>query len=358
MSSGKGLNETIAVRAGEEFDLAKVEAYLRAHLPQLDGGELTALQFAAGHSNLTYLLRCGEWEAVLRRPPLGKLAPKAHDMARESRLLAALHPLFPEAPQPYVFCDDLDVIGAPFFVMERKSGVVADRRWPAVYEQTPENGRKMSEALVDTLVALHAVEYRGTELESIGRPEGYMERQVTGWIDRYLRAKTDEVPEAERVAKWMVDHLPEMPAATIVHNDLKLNNLLLSPDDPAQVTAVLDWEMATIGDPLCDLAVTLSYWAEDGDGELIKQGLSPLTTLPGFLKRDELIELYARRSGRDVANMDFYLTFASFKVAVICQQIYYRWKQGQTQDPRFAAMGQMAQHLIGVAGQTAFRTGR
>ncbi|MCX7570999.1 phosphotransferase family protein [Tumebacillus sp. DT12] len=352
MSEQQRTRETIPVRAGEELDLARLTAYLGEHVPELASGDWRVEQFAAGHSNLTYLLRDGEREAVLRRPPLGPVAPKAHDMGRESRLLAALSPLFAKAPRPYLFCEDTAVIGSPFFVMERKKGVVADRRWPVEYEQTEENARLMSEALIDTLVELHSVEWRGTGLAEIGRPDGYMQRQVAGWIERYERSKTDEIPEAALVAKKLTDGLPESPTATIVHNDLKLNNLLLDEKDPSRVTAVLDWEMATLGDPLSDLAITLSYWAEASDPEVLRQGLSPLTTRPGFYTREQLIHRYALKSGRSVEQMDFYMAFATFKIAVICQQIYFRWKQGQTQDPRFAGMGAVAAQLIKVAAKS------
>lgn len=359
--SGRSVKETIAVRAGEAFDLARVEAYLRAHIAEMGDGPLEVEQFAAGHSNLTYLLRAGDWEGVLRRPPLGPVAPKAHDMAREAKFLQALAPQFALAPRPYLLAEERDLLGAPFFVMERKRGVVLDRTWPDVWAQTPANARKVAEAAIDTLVALHHVPFHGTELALLGRPEGYMERQVHGWIERYERAKTADVSAAARVATWLREQLTRSAVqastaaaqATIVHNDFKLNNMLVAPDDPSRVTAVLDWEMATLGDPLCDLAVMLSYWAQEGDSELLQQGLSPLTRLPGFPTRDELIELYATRSGRDVQAMDFYLAFAYFKVAVICQQIYYRYHNGQTQDPRFAAMGNMAQHLIELSAEVA-----
>jgi aminoglycoside phosphotransferase (APT) family kinase protein len=346
------IGETRAVRSGEEFDVQKVHELLRKNIPMLDQKEITVSQFSAGHSNLTYLLKCGEWEAVLRRPPLGPVAKKAHDMAREARFLQALSPLFPLAPKPYVFCEDTDLIGSPFFVMERKKGVVVDKEWPTQFEKSPEVCRSMSEAFVDTLVALHAVPYQNTDLEQIGHPVGYMKRQVEGWIERYQRAKTDEIPTADVVSKWLIDHIPVSPPATVIHNDFKLNNMLFSLDNPACVTAVLDWEMATVGDPLSDLAIAISYWADKDDPASFRQGLSEITTLPGFYSRADLIERYAKKSGRNVESMDFYMTFAYFKVAVICQQIFYRWKRGQTQDERFAVMGNVAESLI----QLAFRT--
>jgi aminoglycoside phosphotransferase (APT) family kinase protein len=344
--------ELRSVRQGEEFDTQAVQNFLRERIPDMGTEELHVYQFTAGHSNLTYLLRCGEWEAVLRRPPLGPVAKKAHDMAREARFLSALYPLFPLAPRPYVFCDQAELIGSPFFVMERKKGVVVDKVWPESFEQTPEICRQMSEAFVDTLVQLHAVEYKGTELENIGHPEGYMQRQVLGWIERYGNAKTEEIPEAEIVSKWLHEHIPESSDTTVIHNDFKLNNMLFAHGEPSKVTAVLDWEMATLGDPLSDLAVALSYWAETGDPEELRGALSSLTTLPGFYSRSDLIEAYARKSGRNVEAMDFYLTFAYFKIAVISQQIFFRWKRGQTHDERFAKMGEMTKLLIHRAFDT------
>lgn len=345
-------DQTIAVRPGEDFDREAVRRYLVTHLEEVPDNEpMEVRQFPTGASNLTYLLKIGDWEAVLRRPPFGPLPPKAHDMKRESEFLKRLHPYFPLVPKPYLFCDDESVIGAPFYVMERKSGVVVDQQFPPGVSVDEAVCRRISEVLVDTLVQLHQVDYREAGLASFGRPEGFLKRQVEGWIMRYERAKTDDIPAVESVSKWLLDHLPPSRETTIVHNDFKLNNMLLAPD-LSRVTAVLDWEMSTIGDPLFDLGVTLGYWVLHDDPELLKLTiLSPITTTPGFVSREEFIQRYAEKSGRDVENIDYYLTFAYFKLAVVIQQIYYRWKAGQTQDPRFRDFGQRVRRLMEYAAQ-------
>lgn len=351
--SGRPPAGTIPVR--DEFDREAVRRYLREHVPGFPDEPLEVWQFAAGASNLTYYIRSGSWEAVLRRPPFGPLPPKAHDMGREAEILRRLHPAFPLAPRPYAFCDDPGVIGAPFYVMEYRPGVVLDSRFPEGIEPTPERCRHISHLVVDTLVALHAVDYQEAGLADIGRPEGFLERQVAGWIDRWHRAKTEEVPHVDRLIRWFQDHLPRSPAPTIIHNDFKLNNMLLSPD-LERVVAVLDWEMATVGDPLFDLGVTLSYWVHPDDPELLRTGLPTVTTLPGFIRREEFVQRYARQTGRDVEAIGFYLTFAYFKLAVIVQQIYYRWRLGKMQDPRFAPFGEFAKALITYAAEQAERS--
>lgn len=338
--------ETIPVRSGEEFQIAEVERFLRREIPDLPDAPLAVEQFTAGHSNLTYLLRIGEWEAVLRRPPVGPVPPKTHDMEREYRILSLMHKVYPLAPEPYVFSNDLHVMGAPFFVMERRKGIVIDQAWPESVNPSPETRRRVSETVVNTLVELHAVDWQTAGLASIGHPAGYMERQVHGWIQRYERVKTNELPLVEKNSAWLAEHLPPSADASIIHNDFKLNNLIFSSEDVGRVEAVIDWEITTIGDPLSDLAVAVNFWTEPGDTELIENGYSPVTTLPGFINRHEFMELYARKSGRSLDTIDYYMAFAYFKVAVICQQIYYRWKIGQTKDPRFERLGKVAVSLM------------
>lgn len=342
-------HDTIRTREGEELDLALVEAYLREHLGDLPDGALEVRQFPSGASNLTYLLRIGDWEAVLRRPPFGPVPPKAHDMVREARILERLHPVFPLAPEPYAICENPEVIGAPFYVMERRRGVVLNDRFPDSVEPTPEPGRRISEGTVDTLVRLHAVDAEAAGLGDLGRPENFLERQVEGWIGRYGKARTDDIAEVEPLTRWLAAHVPDSPAPTIIHNDYKLNNLLLDPADLGRPTAVLDWEMTTIGDPLFDLGVSLSYWVEAGDPEELRAVLPTVTWQPGFLSRAEFMQRYAEQSGRDLSAMDWYLTFAYFKLAVILQQIYARWVNGQTQDPRFGGFGERVRQLIAHA---------
>jgi aminoglycoside phosphotransferase (APT) family kinase protein len=347
------LEDTIAVRADESFDLAKVEHYLRDHIENIGEGTLQVRQFPSGASNLTYLLQIGHWEGVLRRPPLGPVPPKAHDMKRECGLLQHIHPVFALAPKPYVYCDDPDIIGASFYVMERRRGIVIDRTFPPGITPTPDLCQRISDTVIDTLVQIHAIDWQSAGLDSFGYPPGFLERQVKGWIERYHRAKTDDIPHVESLTNWFMSHIPESPAPTLIHNDFKLNNMMVDDHDLARSVAVFDWEMATIGDPLFDLACTLSYWATADDSEELKTILPTVTWLPGFVSRESFMESYAQKSSRDLTFMDFYMTFAYFKLAVIIQQIYVRWKRGQTQDERFGAFGDRVQMLVEYAAQMA-----
>ncbi len=343
---GDTMSETIRVREGEGFDLGTVERCLREKIENLPQGELEVCQFPSGASNLTYLFKIGDWEGILRRPPQGPLPPKAHDMERESRLLMRLHEAYPLAPKPYFFTDDDSIIGAQFYVMERREGVVVDDEFPDYVEPTEELCRGMSQTVADTLIELHAVDWQEAGLEDLGRPEGFLERQVNGWIKRYEEAKTEEIEEVEPLTEWICQDIPESPPATIVHNDFKLNNLVLNPDDLTEVRAVLDWEMTTIGDPLFDLAVSLSYWFEADDPQELKEVLPTVTVTPGFWTRKEFIDYYAEKSGRDLSRMHWHMVFAYFKLAVILQQIYARWHSGQTKDERFANMNERVRNVI------------
>jgi aminoglycoside phosphotransferase (APT) family kinase protein len=347
--------ETIAVRAGEDLDWASVERVLRAHIPLSGKETLQVRQFPTGASNLTYLLKVGEWEGVLRRPPLGPIAPKAHDMQRESGLLRRIHPTFPLAPRPYFFCDDLTIMGTPFYVMERRKGVVLNEAFPPGITSSADLNRRLSLTVVETLVAIHAIDWQAAGLQDFGYPEGFLARQVKGWIERYHRAQTDDIPQVEPLTRWLVEHLPVSPPPTLIHNDFKLNNMLLNREHLTTAEAVLDWEMATIGDPLFDLAVSLCYWVRPADPETIRTVLPAVTTLPGFIERTEFMDMYAQKSGRDLGAMHFYMTFAYFKLAVIIQQIYVRWKRGQTQDERFAAFGPRVRNLVLYATQLVER---
>lgn len=336
---------TIPVRDGESLDPARVLGYLRAAIRSLPDGDLEVRQFPTGASNLTYWIRVGDWEAVLRRPPLGPVPPRAHDMEREGRLLRQLNPVFPLAPAPLAICADPAVLGAPFHVMEYRPGVVLDSGFPPGLDPTLERCRAIGEAAITTLADLHRVDWRAAGLEGIGRPEGFLERQVEGWITRYRNARTPDVPDAEALMESLRDDLPESPAPTVIHNDFKLNNLLFDPATLA-VTAVLDWEMATVGDPLFDLAIFLGYWVDPDDPAPLRSTLPVVTDRAGFPRRTELIDLYARRTGREVTGLDWYLTFAYFKLAVILQQIYARWVRGQTRDERFAGFGERVRVLV------------
>ena len=350
------MGETIGVRAGEDFDAKTVERYLRERVDGLLEGELEVRQFPSGASNLTYLLKIGYWEGVLRRPPLGPVPPKAHDMGRESGVLAKLNAVFPLAPKPYFFCEDESVIGAPFYVMERRTGVVLDDSFPEGIEPDEELCRGVSRAVADTLVELHAVDLEASGLGDLGKLERFLQRQTEGWISRYDKAKTDEIQEVGPLTDWLATNVPESPEPTVIHNDYKLNNLVLDPDDLTEVRAVLDWEMATVGDPLFDLAVSLSYWVEPGDPDELKAVMPTVTATPGFMTRKEIIDRYAEESGRDLSEMHWYVVFGYFKLAGILQQIFARWKNGQTKDERFATFDERVRTLI-LYAENLSRTG-
>jgi aminoglycoside phosphotransferase (APT) family kinase protein len=350
------LSETVDVRKGEDFDLEAVERYLREHIEDLPDGELEVSQFPSGASNLTYLLKIDDWQGVLRRPPLGPVPPKAHDMGRESGILSRLGAVYPLAPKPYFFCEDESVIGAPYYVMERRTGVVLDETFPDDIQPDEELCRGISRTVVDTLVRLHAVDVKEAELGDLGKPEGFLERQTDAWISRYDKAKTEEIGEVEPLTDWLSRDVPESPPPTVIHNDYKLNNLVLNPEDLTEVRAVLDWEMATVGDPLFDLAVSLTYWIESDDPDELKAVMPTVTVTPGFMSRRELIDRYETQSGRDLSDMHWYVVFGYFKLAAILQQIFARWKRGQTEDERFADFGERVRTLI-LHAENLTRTG-
>lgn len=343
----KTTNDTIPVRNGEELDEVALLQFLREKIDNLPEGELRIRQFGTGHSNLTYELEIGNWQAVLRRPPLGPVAAKAHDMEREFNVLSALHPVYQAAPKPLIFCDDPSILGSPFFVMERRHGIVLDTAFPTGTNATEELGRKISEMMVDKLVELHAIDYKKTALVEMVKPDGFLERQVQGWIGRYEKAKTSAIEEVSILTTWLQNNIPESVEPTIIHYDYKLNNAMFSPDY-SEMTGLFDWEMTTVGDPLADVGAALSYWMQADDPTMLLHGLGqpPITIQKGFFTREEFIARYAEKSGRDMANINYYSTFAYFKLAVICQQIYYRYKNGQTKDARFAHMDKFVETLM------------
>ncbi|HBB89570.1 MAG TPA: phosphotransferase family protein [Blastocatellia bacterium] len=353
-------SDSTAVRAGEELDLAGLGRYLREHLTQQSPNtEIEIEQFPGGHSNLTYLIRYGDQEFVLRRPPVGPVAPTAHDMPREFKLLSVINPHFPLAPKPVLLCEDASVIGVPFYLMERRRGFIVRFQVPEQIGENLELRKHLSESVVDTLVALHAVDIRATGIVNIGKPEGLVARQVHGWAKRWNGSRTGELAEMDQVIQWLVDRIPpESAGATIVHNDFKLDNLMLDANDPARVVAVLDWEMCTVGDPLIDVGLLLTYWTmrgrngESGSADR-NSSLRAVTNGAGWLTREEIIERYAARTGRDLSHIMFYETFARFKVAVIIQQIYFRYVQGQTRDERFRNFDALVRDLIREALELA-----
>lgn len=341
------LDQPAPVRRGEELNEAALEAYLVAHLPGA-ARPLVVEQFPSGFSNLTYLLRLGARELVLRRPPFGANIKSAHDMGREYRVLSGLHRVYAKVPQTLLYCDEEQVIGAPFYVMERLNGVILRGRPSTELDLTPDVMRSIALAAIDNLAAIHAIDYTVAGLEDLGRPTGYAVRQIEGWAKRYRTAQTDDLADIEQLIGWLGDHTPPDAGAALIHNDYKFDNLMLNPRNLGDIVAVLDWEMCTIGDPLMDLGTTLGYWIEPGDPPAL-QAMLGLTTLPGNLTRCEVVERYAATSGRSVGDPLFYYLYGLFKIAVIVQQIYARYRRGHTQDQRFAGLIE----VVGACGRLA-----
>jgi aminoglycoside phosphotransferase (APT) family kinase protein len=339
--------DTAAVRKGEELNLGALTDHLRGKIEGVEHG-IEVEQFPGGHSNLTYLLEIGGREYVLRRAPLGPVAPKAHDMVREYRVLHAVHPHFPPAPEVYLVCEDPAVIGAAFFLMERRRGIVLRTKVPPGVASHQDYASRISRAFIDCMVQLHSVDVEKHGLTSLGKPEGFVERQVKGWSERWERARTQPSPEMDRVAAWLAVTVPPSGPPTLVHNDFKLDNVMLDSNSPDRIEAVLDWEMTTVGDPQCDLGLTLCYWCST----LVPgTSLEAITTGPGWYTRDEFVARYAEKTGRDLSALPWHETFGVFKLAVILQQIYYRFWRGQTTDERFRNFDQRVRVLTGLAAE-------
>ena len=337
--------ELIEVRADERLDLARLEPYLREHIPGAEG-VLEIAQFGGGHANLTYLARFGTREFVLRRPPLGPVAASSHDMSREYRVLSVLHAGYPLAPEAYHLCTDHSIIGADFLVMERRRGFVIREDLPDRFKGDAALARRIGEMLVDSLAMLHMVDREAVGLGALGRPEGFAARQVAGWTKRWHAARDADSADMDRLAAWLADRMPETTVRSLVHNDYKLDNMLVADEDPGRAVAVLDWDMCTSGDPLMDLGYLLNYWCEAGDPGDWRMAAAMPTWNEGFPNRDEAVERYARRTGFDVHDIRWYHVWGVFKIAVILQQIYIRWLRGQTRDERFAAFGDRIARLI------------
>lgn len=356
MSTSTG--DTREIRPGEQLDWPRLVAWLRERLPQCDVPGLDVSiepeieQFPGGHSNLTYLIRFGAVDIVIRRPPFGPVPPTAHDMAREFRWLSAMHRVFPLAPRPYLLCEDAGVIGSVFYAMERRRGLIVRAEEPPELHD-PSARRKASDALIRTLSDLHAVDVAAGGLGALGKPAGFVARQVRGWTERWHRAKTTPLAEMDALAEWLPARLPpDPPLPSVVHGDFKLDNVMLDPADVGRVIAVLDWEMSALGDPLVDVGILLAYWVPTAPPSQ-RDALTTVTNQQGYFTREELVERYAAYSGRDLSNIRFYEIFAVFKIAVVIQQIYYRYVQGQTRDERFATFDARVAYLARQAANLA-----
>lgn len=347
------VDEPRPVRAGEELDLAVLAAFLDRELGA--HGAVTVEQFPGGHSNLTYLVHHGDREYVLRRPPFGSKVKSAHDMGREVTVLSRLAPVYARAPHVLAYEGTGELLGAPFYLMERRRGVILRKDLPAELARDHARVRRVCEVLIDALVDLHAVDYAAAGLGEFGKPAGYIARQVTGWTERYQKSQTDELPAVTEVAAWLAAHRPADGVPALIHNDFKFDNVIFDPSLET-ITGVLDWEMTTIGDPLMDLGTSLSYWAQASDPPAYHQLPFGPTARAGMMTREEVARRYLERSGRTTSDLVFYYAFGLLKTAVIAQQIYYRYAKGLTKDPRFATIG-FAVRLLAEQARTAIDRG-
>ncbi len=347
------MNDSTDIRLGEELDNESLETFLRNEI----GKQFTTFevkQFQAGSSNLTYCIRLDDEEYVLRRPPFGNRVKSAHDMSREFGVLKSLSEVYKPAPKPLLYCADASVIGSEFYLMEHRRGLIVRGDWP---EDVSFDDKQVTRSFISNLAALHSIDYEKAGLAGLGKPKGYTRRQVEGWSKRYFNSKTDEWPDVENAIEWLNGRIPADDGAALVHNDYKFDNIMLDSNDPNEIVAVLDWEMATIGSPLMDLGTTLGYWmsAEAGD-EMMSMPFNP-KVLMERVTRSDLVEIYASVSSRDVSNINYYYVFGTFKIAVIAQQIYYRYAKGFTKDRRFARFNKFVGALGGIAAN-AIQSGR
>ncbi|ABC33269.1 predicted aminoglycoside phosphotransferase [Hahella chejuensis KCTC 2396] len=334
------------VRAGEELNASAIDGFLKQHVSGLHG-EPHIKQFPGGASNLTYLLQYPDQEFVLRRPPFGRKAKSAHDMGREYRVMQGLRELYPYVPAMVAFCEDESIIGGEFYVMERLKGVILRGDPPAGLNFSESDQRALCRNMVDRLVELHQADWESTTLKALLKEGDYVERQIDGWCDRYRRAKTDDAPDFEEVMSWLQQHRPKQIRRCLVHNDYRFDNLVLDPDNLMNIIGVLDWEMATIGDPLMDLGNSLAYWVQRDDPAPLHMLRRQPTHLPGMMSRAEIVDYYLQRADLSIPSFDFYEVYGMFRLVVIIQQIYYRFYHGQTQDKRFAGFIQAVQYLDG-----------
>ncbi|MEE4677058.1 phosphotransferase family protein [Pseudomonas alliivorans] len=329
-------DQSTDIRSGEELDVALIDPYLKNHIAELHGTPLIS-QFPGGASNLTYLIQYPEQELVLRRPPFGHKARSAHDMGREYRILNQLKDAFPYCPQAYLHCTDESVIGSEFYVMERVQGIILRSNLPPALGLDASQTEDLCKSFIEKLVDLHRVDYQACGLGDLGKPQGYVQRQILGWTERYEKAMTPDAPAWDEVKAWLAAKMStDSPVASIVHNDYRFDNVILDPENPMRIIGVLDWELTTLGDPLMDLGNTLAYWIQADDPAPVQLMRRQPSHAPGMLTRQQFVDYYAERAGVRIDNFDFYYAYGLFRLAGIVQQIYYRFYHGQTQDKRFA----------------------
>jgi aminoglycoside phosphotransferase (APT) family kinase protein len=337
------------VRSGEELNIQGLAEFLRSEFR--DAGSLNVRQFPAGSSNLTYLISIGDSEYVLRRPPFGNTVKTAHDMRREFDVLSKLSLVYPPAPKPLLYCDESSIIGSEFYLMERRTGLIIRGKAPIEIERSPELQIQVCRSFIRNLAELHKIDFHAAGLGELGKPEGYVRRQVEGWTKRYQLANIDELPELEQTIIWLNANWPAESGAALIHNDYKFDNIMLDPNDPTRITALLDWEMVTVGYPLMDLGTTLGYWMSREAGEqMLNVPFNPRVLMENISRR-ELLDMYAKYSGRDIRGALFYYVFGTFKIAVIAQQIYARYRKGFTKDERFANFNVFVAALARIAAR-------
>jgi aminoglycoside phosphotransferase (APT) family kinase protein len=346
------------VRDEDRFDVEAVRAWLAERGAELEE-DVEVRQFGGGASNLTYSLRDGSHDLILRRPPSGQKAKGAHDMGREYRIQDGLREVFPLVPEMVALCEDESVIGSEFYVMQRVDGIIPRRDFPPGVELDEDQARRLCTNALDVLIDLHGVDVDATPLASMNKGAGYVERQISGWSTRFRNAHTEDVGDYESVMAWLAEHQPDDVASCLIHNDFRFDNLVLDRADPTRPVGVLDWEMATVGDPLMDLGGTLAYWVQDDDDEFFRLFRRQPTNLAGMLSRAEVVDYYGERTGHSVTpeQWRFYEVYGLFRLGVIAQQIYYRYFHKQTTNEAYAIFGPAAQHLeqrcqaiIGSAG--------
>lgn len=338
-------DKTVEVRGEDSFDPAAMHAWLVERVPGLGDAPPEVRQFPGGASNLTYLLTYPDRELILRRPPAGHKAASAHDMRREFRVQQGLRPVFGYVPEVLAFCDDETVLGGDFYVMERLEGLILRRDLPPGLDLSSESAGELCGKVVDRLVELHAVDVDAAGLADLGKGAGYVERQVRGWSERFAKARTENVPDCAEVMAWLKENQPAEVKICLIHNDYRLDNLVL--DDDLDIIGVLDWEMATLGDPLMELGSTLAYWVQDDDDDVMKLSRRQATHVPGMFTREEFVRRYAERSGLEIDDWTFYEVYGLFRLAVVLQQIYFRFHNGQTTNPAFEDLWQFVDYLDG-----------
>jgi len=344
-------NNTVEVSSEEALQLDNLKIFLFEHdLINDVESDIETRRFSGGFSNLTYLLLVENKEYVLRRPPFGAVK-RGHDMSREFKVLSNLYKEFKKIPKVFAFTEDDSVLGAPFYIMEKANGIILDYTEAKKRNINPSDFKTISNTWLNTFVALHQVDYKAAGLKDLGRPEGYVERQITNWAKQYQKAKTDIIPESELVIKWLQNNQPKEYSYSLIHNDLKYDNVMFKDDSWIEINTILDWEMCTLGDPLMDLGTSLSYWITEDDMDALKKGLPSPTVFKGNPTRLEIVELYSRKSGRPIHNLVFYYAYGLFKLSVILQQIYYRYHKGYTTDKRFEHLNKHTQLLFNIAWQ-------